>query len=77
MTEKGRVTTNKSSVYHRAIGHVTTVEDIISQSKTPEFISFISENRNRNLWSGASHIKGRSKLLPSIIDGVAGNEEIA
>ena len=37
----------------------------------------ISKNRNRDLWSEVLRIKGRNKLLPSSIDGVVGDEEIA
>ena len=37
----------------------------------------ISENRTRDLWSEVHRIMGRNKLLPSGVDGVVGDDEIA
>ena len=42
-----------------------------------EFVLLRCENRNRDLWSEVRRIKGRNKFLPSSIDGVVGDEEMA
>ena len=60
--------------YHRAVRHIMREDDIIRSTKMAEAIS---ENRNRDLWSEVRRIKGRNKFLPSNIDGVVGDEEIA
>ena len=49
-------------------------DDII---RTTTMAEAISENRNRDLWSEVRRIKGRNQFLPSNIDGVLGDEEIA
>ena len=45
--------------------------------RTTKMAEAISENKNRDLWSEVRRIKGRNKFLPSSIDGVVGDEEIA
>ena len=45
--------------------------------RTTKMAEAISENRNRDLRSEIRRIKGRNKFLPSSIDGVVGDEEIA
>ena len=60
--------------YHRAVRHMMREDDRIRTTKLAEAIS---ENRNRDLWSEVRRIKGRNKFLPSSIDGVVGDEEIA
>ena len=49
-------------------------DDRIRATKMAEAVS---ENRNRDLSSEVRRIKGRNKFLPSSIDGVVGDEEIA
>ena len=45
--------------------------------RTTKMAEAVSENRNRDLCSEVRRIKGRNKFLPSSIDGVVGDEEIA
>ena len=71
ITEMRRITRAR---YHRAVRHIMREDDRISSTKMTEAIS---ENRNRDLWSEVRRIKGRNKFLPSSIDGVVGDEEIA
>ena len=60
--------------YHRAVRHIMREDDRIRTTKMAEAIS---ENRNRDLWSEVRRIKSRNKFLPSSIDGVVGDKEIA
>ena len=71
ITEMRRITRAR---YHRAVRHIMREDDIIPTTKMAEAVS---ENRNRDLWSEVRRIKGRNKFLPSSIDGVVGDEEIA
>ena len=71
ITEMRRITRAR---YHRAVRHIIREDDRIRTTKMAEAIS---ENRNRDLWSEVRRIKGRNKFLPSSIDGVVGDEEIA
>ena len=71
ITEMRRITRAR---YHKAVRHIMREDDIIRTTKMAEAIS---ENRNRDLWSEVRRIKGRNQFLPSSIDGVLGDEEIA
>ena len=44
---------------------------------TTKVAEAISENRTRDLWSEVRRTKGRNKFLPSSVDGVVGDGEIA
>ena len=57
--------------YHRAVRHIMREGDRICTTKMAEAIC---ENRTRDLWY---FIKGRNKFLPSSVDGVVGDDEIA
>ena len=71
ITEMRRITRAR---YHKVVTHIMREDDRIRTTKMAEAIS---ENRNRDLWSDVRRIKGRNKFLPSSIDGVVGDEEIA
>ena len=68
ITEMRRITRAR---YHRDVIHIMREDD------TTKMAEAISKNRNRDLWSEVRRIKGRNQFLPSSIDGVVGDEEIA
>ena len=62
------------ALYHRAVRHIMREGDRMCTTKMAEAIS---ENRTCDLWSEVRRIKGRNKFLPSSVDGVVGDDEIA
>ena len=71
ITEMRRITRAR---YHRAVRHIMREGDRMCTTKMAEAIS---ENLTRDLWSEVRRIKGRNKFLPSSVDGVVGDDEIA
>ena len=60
--------------YYRAVRHIMREGDIMCTTKMAEDTS---ENRTRDLWFEVRRIKGRNKCLPSSVDGVEVDDEIA
>ena len=71
ITEMRRITKARC---HRAVKHIMRESDTICTTKLAEAIR---ENRTRDLWSEVRRIKCRPKFLPSSVDGVMGDDEIA
>ena len=71
ITEMRRITMAR---YNRVVRHIMREGGRMCTTKMAQAIS---ENRTRDLWSEVRRIKGRHKFLPSSVDGVVGDDEIA